>query len=61
MEKKELKKVILKKERYCFLFCLLLFGCSQVKQIEAEKEYFVKQCSFVCDYPFDEISKYAVT
>jgi C-terminal processing protease CtpA/Prc len=36
----------------------LAFGCTQTKQ--DEKEYFVKQCSFVCDYPFDEISKYAV-
>jgi hypothetical protein len=42
---------------YIWIFCLL-FGCTQTKQ--DEKEYFVKQCSFVCDYPFDEISKYAV-
>jgi hypothetical protein len=39
----------------------LLYGCTQTKPVEVEKEYFVGQCSFICDYPFDEISKYAVT
>jgi hypothetical protein len=33
----------------------------QAEHVEDEKEYFVRQCSFVCDYPFDEISKYAIT
>jgi hypothetical protein len=47
------------KVKIFYVLCLFAFGCSQTKQVE--KEYFVRQCSFVCDYPFDEISKYAIT
>ena len=36
----------------------VLFGCSSYPE---SKKYFVRSCSFVCNYPFNDTSKYAVT
>ncbi len=37
--------------------CIILGSCSHPKP----KEYFVRPCEFVCDYPFNDTSKFVIT
>lgn len=40
-----------------YLIVILLGSCKD----PAPKEYFVRPCEFVCDYPFSDVNKWAVT
>lgn len=43
---------------FIFIICIL-FGCSQSKL--NQKEYFVRPCEFVCNYPFNDTTKWVIT
>jgi C-terminal processing protease CtpA/Prc len=47
--------------RYKLLFIILLgfYSCSHSQS--EPKEYFVRSCEFVCDYPFNDVTKWAIT
>ncbi|MDR0574429.1 MAG: hypothetical protein LBG96_10450 [Tannerella sp.] len=49
------------KNIYLYLLILTVIALSSCSRQENPKEYFIRPCEFICDYPFDEVNKYAVT
>jgi hypothetical protein len=48
------------KYRLIFIVCIgcVIFGCGSHPE---PREYFVRPCEFVCDYPFNDTTKWAIT